>query len=100
MKISLKEKLLEHIRLSGTWVAIYDIERVGQELGFLGGNAGRRCRELCQDGKLRRRINGKVVEYCYVNPQVKYGWNTREGADIYETAKNIRESREINHTLC
>jgi hypothetical protein len=54
------------------WIHGGEFERMGMQMGFLGSNASRRCRELVKAGTFERRIGaGRTVEYRYhpIDPQ-------------------------------
>ena len=40
-------------------------------LNFKASNGSRRCRELADEGTLERRLNGKSVEYHYLQKEVQ-----------------------------
>lgn len=42
-----------------------EIERLALEIGYKASNASRRCRELCDEGKIQKRFNNGTVEYRY-----------------------------------
>lgn len=46
-----------------------EFETFSITLGFKASNGSRRCRELADEGTLERRINGKSVEYRYLQKE-------------------------------
>ena len=53
MKHSLRERILNYLRKRNYFVASGDIQRLAMENGFYSPqNAGRRLRELAEEGKL------------------------------------------------
>ena len=48
------------------WVHKGTLEDKAREIGYLADNCGRRCRELCNEGRLERHeVNGSV-EYRFI----------------------------------
>lgn len=64
MKQPLKSRILIYLRANQpSWVAGYELERLGQDWGYMGTTTKRRAQELAQDGKIERKIIGKNVWY-------------------------------------
>lgn len=64
MKKSLKERIYRFLLTHGQWVHKGIIARKAEDAGYLAENAGRRLRELVNDGLIERRLNSKGhVEY-------------------------------------
>lgn len=79
-KPSLKERLADFAKEKyPTFVNGGDFETFSITLGFKASNGSRRCRELADEGTLERRINGKSVEYRYLQKQVQ-----KNPASIYK----------------
>ena len=53
------------------WINGGEYEMFAITLGFKASNGSRRCRELADEGTLERRINGKSVEYRYLQKEVQ-----------------------------
>ena len=53
------------------WINGNEFEVFALTLGKKGSNGARRCRELADEGTLERRINGKSVEYRYLQKEVQ-----------------------------
>lgn len=72
MKQSLRDRILAYYRKNaGTWISGGEIERlVALNTTYKSSNAGRRCRELCEDGLLERKEVKGTVFYRYI-PQPK-----------------------------
>lgn len=89
MKQSLRERILSYYRNhAGTFISGGEIERlVALNTTYKSSNAGRRCRELCEDGLLERKEVKGTVFYRYV-PQTKT-------KTIIEVIDNIAYKREI-----
>ena len=72
-KTSLKEKLVIYAKGKRGFINVGEFERLAISNGFLGQNAGRRCRELANAGFFERRLNeGGSVEY-RIKPLVASG---------------------------
>jgi hypothetical protein len=64
MKLSLQQRIVDYLKQQHPLYAHKgDIERLAMGLGYLGDNAGRRCRELERNGVIRRMLNknGEVM---------------------------------------
>lgn len=69
-KISLVEKLKIHAKGKYPhFVNGGEFELLAQNEGFKSSNASRRLRELANVGILERRLNGKSVEYRWINKE-------------------------------
>ena len=69
-KLSLKERILKYIRNSeGFWINGGEIERLCLEHGYKASNGSRRCRELENEGLIKRHIIKGSVEYQAKPPQ-------------------------------
>ncbi len=53
------------------WINGGDLEIFSTTQGYKASNGSRRCRELADEGTLLRRINGKSVEYRYLQKEVQ-----------------------------
>ena len=53
------------------WINGGDFEVFAMTQGKKASNGSRRCRELADEGTLERRINGKSVEYRYLQREVQ-----------------------------
>ena len=71
--ISLKEAIYRYFlkREANGFVNGGVIEEYALNAGFKASNASRRLRELCNEGLLERKINGRSVEYRSVEYKVK-----------------------------
>ena len=58
-----KQIILNYLQEAGTWVEGFKLEKVNTKWGWIGNSGGRRCRELAEEGKIERRIEGKYVYY-------------------------------------
>jgi hypothetical protein len=63
MKDGLKKQLLARINSSPTPISGGELEMYAQELGFMGSNATRRCRELFNEGLINRIYVRGCVQY-------------------------------------
>jgi len=53
------------------WINGGDFEVFATTLGKKASNGSRRCRELADEGTFERRMNGKSVEYRYLQKEVQ-----------------------------
>jgi hypothetical protein len=53
------------------WINGGELETFSITQGYKASNGSRRCRELADDGTFERRMNGKSVEYCYLQKKVQ-----------------------------
>jgi hypothetical protein len=49
-KPSLTDRLIRYVRNNGGWVASGELQRLAMNAGYTPQNAGRRCREITEDG--------------------------------------------------
>lgn len=57
MELSLKQRIEKYLKnRPGEWVNGGFIEQMAMSVGKKASNASRRCRELCEEGKLERQI--------------------------------------------
>lgn len=73
---SLKRILLDHWKSKDEWINGADGEKIAMYEGYKPSNAGRRLRELCQEGILNRQLRpmrsgGKSVWYIYAKNEIK-----------------------------
>ena len=69
--LGLKAQVLQFIEnYSPGWVHGGSVEDFGISLGYKGSNAGRRCRELENEGKIERKLEKGKVWYKRVMPQL------------------------------
>lgn len=60
--MSLKERIYQYLLKNHQWWNSGELERLALDAGYKASNAGRRCRELCEEGKLERQIRkGRYV---------------------------------------
>lgn len=69
--VALKNRIHEYLKSwffhdPKKWIHKSHIETVAKESGYLGDNAGRRLRELVEEGKLDKRKAGRSLEYRYL----------------------------------
>jgi len=69
--MSLKERLQNYLHKVWSkdrdmWVSKGFLETLAKEAGYLGDNAGRRLRELVEEGKIEHRPKGISQEYRYI----------------------------------
>lgn len=64
-KRSQKEIILKYLEWKKDWIPSYELVKKDTEWGYLGTSAGRRARELAEEGKIERRIVKKYAEYKY-----------------------------------
>lgn len=78
---SLKSKILNYLE-GKDFVHSGEIERFGLELGKKASNAGRRCRELENEGKIIKQLNskGEVLYKIIIDPTLKYGFKQTESS--------------------
>ncbi len=53
------------------WINGGELETFSTTQGYKASNGSRRCRELADEGALERRINGKSVEYRYLQKETQ-----------------------------
>lgn len=71
-KLSLSERLARYIRNQGDWIASGTLQRLALEAGYTAQNAGRRLRELVEDGTLEVEYrNPHNHAYYRYKPQIK-----------------------------
>lgn len=71
-KLSLSERLARYIRNQGDWIASGTLQRLALEAGYTAQNAGRRLRELVEDGTLEVEYrNPHNHAYYRYRPQVR-----------------------------
>ena len=68
-KLSLSNRIANYLEKQGCWIHSADLERLALEAGYKSSNAGRRCREMQNEGILERKLEKGSVLYRYV---VKY----------------------------
>lgn len=72
MKLSLKNRILKYLQKRDYFVASGDIQRLAMDNGFYSPqNAGRRLRELCEEGILVVEYRKGHAFYKYENNQNK-----------------------------
>jgi len=102
---SLKLKIFDYLKArEGVWVNGKVIEDRASAIGKKASNASRRCRELSKEsGYIQRRINGKSVEYRYVNPNLAkpeaYELVGQEVRESWENETEKQETKQIVETL-
>ena len=69
-KLSLSNRIANYLEKQGCWIHSADLERLALDAGYKSSNAGRRCREMQNEGILERKLEKGSVLYRYV---VKYG---------------------------
>lgn len=62
MKTTVKGKIMLFMN-NRDWTSKITLESMSREWGALADNIDRRARELVNDGRLEKRINGKTVQY-------------------------------------
>jgi hypothetical protein len=67
-KLSLQQRIVDYLKQQyPLFVHKGEIERLAMSWGYLGDNAGRRCRELERKGIIRKMLNkNKEVMYQFV----------------------------------
>lgn len=64
---TLRQISYEYVQGFKGFVSSFKIERMAEGYGYKGSTASRRCRELCNDGMLERKLvitgNVKIVWY-------------------------------------
>jgi len=65
-KISLSKRIENYCFKQNGWVHSGTLERLALEAGYKSSNAGRRCREMQNDGILERKLEKGSVLYRYV----------------------------------
>ena len=64
MKYTQKEIILNVLKnATSEYTVGYKLEKVSTEWGWLGNQAGRRLRELENEGKIERKLIGRYVHY-------------------------------------
>ena len=58
-----KQIILKVLQEAQDWVEGYKLIRTNTNWGYLGPQAGRRCRELVKEGIIHRKQEGKYVFY-------------------------------------
>ena len=58
-----KQIIIKVLQRADDWIPSWQFINRKTDFGYLGQSAGRRLRELAEEGKIDRRINGKYVEY-------------------------------------
>jgi len=62
---SLKKQILEYLQKREEWISGREIEGFAHAVGHKGATAGRRCRELYNDGLIDRDFRKGCVQYRY-----------------------------------
>jgi len=71
-KPSLKIRIVDFAKEKyPNWINGGEYEVFSISLGFKASNGSRRCRELADEGTFERRMNGKSVEYRYLQKEVQ-----------------------------
>lgn len=71
-KLSLSDRLVRYCRLNPGWIASGHLQRLALEKGYTAQNAGRRLRELVEDGTLEVEYrNPHNHAYYRYKPQVR-----------------------------
>ena len=65
MKISLSKRIENYLKKYDGWMHSGEIERLALNAGYKSSNAGRRCREMQNDGILERKLEKGSVLYKY-----------------------------------
>ena len=65
-KLSLSKRIEEYLRKQDGWVHSGEIERLALHAGYKSSNAGRRCREMQNEGILERKLEKGSVLYRYL----------------------------------
>ncbi len=60
---SLKKRIINYLSRHPRWFNVGEIEDLAKDSGYLGSNAGRRCRELVNEGILEKEIRKGSVWY-------------------------------------
>ena len=89
MKLALKNKIADRLKLLGGWVHKGRIEERSKEWGYLAETGDRRCRELVNEGILEKKEERGSVLYRYAKNEIK-----KE-----EQAENIRPETKTMATL-
>ena len=83
---SLRNKIYQHLKEK--YPAIVhggELERLGMDLGFKASNAGRRCRELENDGLIERIMNSRrEVQYKWIQTAPKKEMSQNEMARLWQ----------------
>lgn len=73
--MSLKQRLLNYLRKQEGFCNGGELERLAEQAGLKGSNASRRCRELCNEGFIERKIEkseySKIASVWYRASQPK-----------------------------
>lgn len=64
-KLSLSKRIENYIFKQNGWVHSGEIERLALQAGYKSSNAGRRCREMQNEGILERKLENGSVLYKY-----------------------------------
>lgn len=57
--------IIKYLEWKKDWVPSYELVKKDTIWGYLGTSAGRRARELAEEGKIYRRVEKKYAEYKY-----------------------------------
>lgn len=96
-KPSQKQIILDYLKTikhnaqneEGQWVREYALRSTNTPFGWLGFQADRRCRELHQNGKIERRLNGKYAEYRYKETELPSIVVNNRPARLFELARPL-----------
>lgn len=58
-----KQIIIRHLQTKNDWTPAYKLRGVATVFGFIGHQGDRRCRELCENGKLEHKIEGGYAWY-------------------------------------
>jgi len=108
--MGLKKDIVNYVKQSSVAVHGGEIERMAFRWGYKAGNAGRRCRELADEGRLDRIENAKgEVMYKYRRETMFYKTDEeldgiltnikqdliKDTANIWNNSDKIREVNEV-----
>lgn len=96
---SLKQILLNHWKVNNEWINGGKAEEIAMAEGYKSSNAGRRMRELCQEGLLIRelrpmRSGGKSVWY-----RVKLENENTSQQGRQTSSRAYQEIKQILHSM-
>ena len=60
---SLKNRIVRFLKNYPRWFNVGEIEGLAKDAGYLAQNAGRRCRELVNEGVIKKELRRSSVWY-------------------------------------
>ena len=61
--------ILKYLQQTSEWIPAYKLQQTELLGTWIGSSGARRCRELTEEGKLERKVQGRYVYYRAVQPK-------------------------------